>query len=1132
MHVTRVLVANRGEIAVRICRSAARLGVESVAVHSSDDATSPHVRHADMIRQLPGRGAAAYLDAEQLVAVAVESGCDALHPGYGFLAERAELASRCAAAGVLFVGPEPATLDLLGDKTAARQLARDAGVPVLEGSAGPTSVEEAERLLGSLGPTGAVMLKARAGGGGRGMRVVTQREHLRAAFDRCSSEALGAFGDGSLYVEQYVSAARHVEVQLAADAHGEVMHLGDRECSIQRRHQKLVEMAPAPGLDPGLRARLHDAAVRIGLAAHYGNLGTIEFLVDVASGSFAFIEANARLQVEHTVTEAVTGLDLVAVQFRLAEGAALRELGLDPTSPPSTRGAAVQMRINTETIGVDGTVRATGGTITTFDPPTGPGVRVDSYAVSGMTTNPAFDSLLAKVIVHDDDHVLACAGASRALRELRVDGVETNVALLRALLSRPEVSTGAATTTFLDDHLAELLDEALALADAAALAEVGRVGVRTPGAGLSEMRAGAPVDRNDPLAVLTHGKVAPGRRTAQHGDGDGVDEGDVSVRAPMQGTVISVEVSPGDVVHADQLVAVLEAMKMEHVITAGAGGIVTSVRVSAGDTVYEDHTLVTVQITDVEATLADDHVDVDLAEIRPDLAEAIERHRVGLDEARPEAVAKRRATGQRTARENLADLVDAGSYIEYGALAIAAQRRRRSVDDLIARTPADGLVAGIGRVNGQHFGDEASRCVVLSYDYTVLAGTQGQQNHRKKDRLFELAEQWHIPVVLFTEGGGGRPGDTDGLGVAGLDCWAFYDLARLSGLVPIVGINSGRCFAGNAALLGCCDVVIATQDSSIGMGGPAMIEGGGLGVYHPDEVGPMAVQTANGVVDLAVPDEAAAVRAAKQYLAYFQGPLAEWKCADQRLLRRAVPDNRLRVYDVRRVIDLVFDTDSVLELRSTFGPGMITALARMEGRPVGVIANNPTHLAGAIDADGADKAARFMQLCDAFDLPIVSLCDTPGMMVGPETEKTALVRHCSRLFVTGANLTVPMAVIVLRKGYGLGAQAMAGGSFKAPFFTVAWPTGEFGGMGLEGAVKLGYRKELAAIADAEERRAEFDVMVARMYEHGKAVNMASHFEIDDVIDPADSRHWISTMLRSVPAPQGRTAKKRPNVDTW
>ena len=595
----------------------------------------------------------------------------------------------------------------------------------------------------------------------------------------------------------------------------------------------------------------------------------------------------------------------------------------------------------------------------------------------------------------------------------------------------------------------------------------------------------------------------------------------------MQGTIVSVDVKPGDAVHPGQQLLVIESMKMEHVIVAEDGGEVTDVVAAPGDTVNPGDVLVRLS----PSRSGDDSRPIRPSSVtrtqeeRADLAEILERHAVTLDERRPDAVARRRRTGQRTARENVDDLCDPGSYVEYGALAIAAQRRRRAVEDLIARTPADGLVAGIGKVNGH-------RTIVMSYDYTVLAGTQGLQNHRKKDRLFELAEELRLPVVFFTEGGGGRPGDTDGTGVSGLDCMAFALFGQLSGLVPLVGINSGYCFAGNAAILGCCDVVIATANSNIGMGGPAMIEGGGLGAYEPEEIGPMSVQEANGVVDVAVADEADAVAAARRYLSYFQGRADTWECAGQTHLRTLIPENRLRAYDVRAVVNGLADTDSVLELRQGFGAGMVTALIRVEGRPLGLIANNPTHLGGAIDADGADKAARFMQLCDAFDLPILFLCDTPGIMVGPEAEKTALVRHVSRMFVTGASLTVPFFTIVLRKGYGLGAQAMAGGSFKAPLFTVAWPTGEFGGMGLEGAVKLGFRRELEAVEDDDERHALFEEMVARMYEHGKALNSASYFEIDDVIDPADSRRWITAALETAPPPAARTGKKRPNIDTW
>ena len=598
------------------------------------------------------------------------------------------------------------------------------------------------------------------------------------------------------------------------------------------------------------------------------------------------------------------------------------------------------------------------------------------------------------------------------------------------------------------------------------------------------------------------------------------------VRSPLAGTVVSVDAGPGDPVAAGASLVVLESMKMEHVVAAEVAGVVAAVRTSVGATVAPGDVLVEVD----EAAAAS--TEVAAAEAAPaaggsraDLAEVLGRHQGVLDAARPDAVARRRRTGQRTARENVEDLVDRGTFVEYGPLLIAAQRRRRSVEELVHATPADGLVAGIGRVDGRP-------TAVLSYDYTVLAGTQGHWNHEKKDRLFAVIERLRLPVVFFAEGGGGRPGDTDVPGVAGLDVMAFHLWARLSGLVPMVGITSGRCFAGNAAILGCCDVVIATDGSNIGMGGPAMIVGGGLGVFAPEEVGPLRVQVANGVVDVPVADEAEAVAVARRYLACFAGPAGEWACADQTALREVVPENRLRVYDVRRAVELLADTGSVLELRAGFAPGMATALARIEGRPLGVVANNPAHLGGAIDAVGADKAARFLQLCDAFDLPVLFLCDTPGFMVGPASEEQAAVRHMSRLFVTGANLAVPFGTIVLRKAYGLGAQAMAGGSLKAPLFCVSWPTGEFGGMGLEGAARLGYRRELDAIEDPAERQAAFERIVADMYERGRALNAAPYFEFDDVIDPADSRRWVATAFAAAPPPPPRTGKKRPFVDTW
>ncbi|MEB8337121.1 acetyl-CoA carboxylase family protein [Streptomyces endophyticus] len=1041
-----VLVANRGEIAVRVLRAAAELGLRTVAVHEPGDET--HLHLADEAVPLAAGG---YLDAEALVAAARRAGCTYLHPGYGFLSESAALARRCADAGVTFVGPAPEVLDLFGDKARARALAVETGVPVLPGTAGDTTLEEARAFLSD----GPVMVKAVGGGGGRGMRVVRDAAELDEAWQRCASEAQQAFGRGQLYVERLWEGARHIEVQIVGDG-ATASHLWERDCSAQRRHQKLVEIAPAPGLDAAVRDRLLDAALRLAGAARYAGVGTVEFLVRGAE--FVFMEANPRLQVEHTVTEEVTGVDLVAAQLRIAAGESLADLGL-AGEPAAPRGFAVQLRVNAEVTGPDGAVRPSAGRLARLDVPTGPGVRVDTAARTGTELGTRYDSLLAKVVAHAPagDFAAACARARRALDEFTVEGVRTGIPFLARLLDHPGFTAGGFDTAFVQRHLAELAPPAVT----------------------------APDDATEPGTVT----------------------------APMAGTVVTVEAAPGQLVAAGTTLLVLEAMKMEHVVRAEHAGVVRAVAAGVGETVAEGAELVLLDVTESGGAQEVAAEELDLDAVRPDLAQVVARHAFGLDENRPEAVAKRHATGLRTARENIEDLCDPGTFTEYGALAVAAQRRRRPLDDLIRSTPADGMVTGTGRIGG-------APAVTMSYDYTVLAGTQGHNNHRKTDRMLHLAEERGLPVVLFAEGGGGRPGDTDTSSIAGLDVMTFHQMARLNGKVPLVGIASGRCFAGNAALLGSCDVIIATPEANIGMGGPAMIEGGGLGVHRPEDIGPLSVQVPNGVVDLPVADEAEAVRAARAYLSYFQGPQANWEAPDPRRLRHTIPENRRRAYDIRAAIEGLADTNSVLELRRGFGVGIITALVRIEGRPMGLVANNPAHLGGAVDRDAADKAARFLRLCEAFGLPVVSLCDTPGFMVGPDSERTATVRQFADLFVAGARLTVPLVCLVLRKAYGLGAMAMMGGSTRAPLGTASWPSGEFGGMGLEGAVRLGYRRELEAIADPAERERAFEARVAEMYEHGKAVNAAAALEIDAVIDPADSRSWIMSAL-DVPATPSR-----------
>jgi acetyl/propionyl-CoA carboxylase alpha subunit/acetyl-CoA carboxylase carboxyltransferase component len=1095
MSFSSLLIANRGEIAIRIGRAASELGLATAAIYSVDDAASLHVKAADRAIALEGIGARAYLDISAIISAAKAAGCDAIHPGYGFLSESAAFARACATAGIVFVGPSPEVLDVFGDKAKARALAQRHGVPVLPGTGGPADFETVEAFFAGLPPGAGLMIKAVAGGGGRGMREVRAAGDLAQAFAAASREAHSAFGVGDLYAERLLDRARHIEVQVAGDRTG-VLAIGERDCSIQRRHQKLIEIAPAPNLSAALRARLWDAAANLAAAVRYRTLGTIEFLIDAETQEMVFIEANPRLQVEHTVTEAVTGVDLVQAQIRLAAGDTLTNLGLAAT--PKSEGFAVQARVNLEAVGPNGESMPSAGRITAYEPPSGPGVRVDGYGYGGYQVSPNFDSLIAKVIAKAPSFPDALARCDRALAEFRLEGVPANIGLLRALLRDPTVTAGGADIGFVERRAVNLSTTATVLESRT---------FPTPSPALPPAAAAATIPVSSP--------VPP--------------PGSLAVPAPLQATLGAIEAAPGDLVREGQPLVILEAMKMEHVVAAPFSGRVALIAGDRGVILEKGQPVVFLIPEAVDNGAEVSGETIDLEHIRPDLADVLARGALTLDSSRPEAVARRRGRDQRTARENIDDLVDAGTFLEYGAFAVAAQRRRRSEEELLKMSPADGLICGLGSVNGALFSPEKARCAALAYDFTVLAGTQGHMNHRKTDRLLEVVEAQDLPVVWFAEGGGGRPGDTDGIGASGLATPSFQAFARLAGKVPKIAVVTGRCFAGNASFAGMSEILICTKGANIGMGGPAMIEGGGLGVFTPEEIGPMAVQTANGVVDILAEDEADATRLAKQALGYFQGSLATWAAADQRLLRHAIPENRLCVYDVRAVIETLVDQGSFLELRPGFAPGLITGLARLEGRPLAVLANDPKHLGGAVDCDGADKASRLLQLAEAFDLPVISLVDTPGFMVGPDSEAAAAVRKTSRLFINGAALGTPLFAVVLRKAYGLGAQAMAGGSTQAPVFCVSWPTGEFGGMGLEGSVRLGYRKELEAETDPAARQALFEKLVGALYARGKAINVAASLEIDAVIDPVETRRWILQGLATCPP---RRARRRRFVDAW
>jgi acetyl-CoA carboxylase carboxyltransferase component/biotin carboxyl carrier protein len=809
----------------------------------------------------------------------------------------------------------------------------------------------------------------------------------------------------------------------------------------------VVEVAPAPRIDAVLRQRLHEAALLLARSIGYRSLGTFEFLLgEMGAGEpgFVFIEANPRLQVEHTVTEAVTGLDLVRLQIRVAQGARLPELGL-LQSPPE-RGVAVQWRLNAETLDAAGHPLPAEGTVTRWQPPLGPAVRVDSHLELGLRVGSGFDSLLAKIVVAGADLDDTLRRSRRALAATTVEGVATNLPLLRTLAGHAALPAWAVHTGFIQEQ---------------------------------------PVAAPAPEAAPAH-----------------------ELRSPITGRVVAIELAAGEAAPEGTALAVVEAMKMQHGLSAPAPVRVQRWLVAAGAQVRAGQVLALLEPAGDAAAPVAAHEGAP----RADLARVQARWAQVLDAARPEAIARRHAQGGRSARENVAATCDDDSFVEYGAFAVAAQSRRRSAEDLQANTPADGMVTGIGSVHG-------ARAVVMAYDATVLAGTQGARNHAKTDRLLGLALRDRLPVVLWAEGGGGRPGDVDMPIVAGLHVGTFASLARLAGQVPLIGIAAGRCFAGNAALLGCCDVVLATRNANIGMGGPAMIEGGGLGRFAPEQIGPAAVQAGNGVVDVLVDDEAAAAAVAREVLACLLGlpaPVAE---PDTDALRRVVPEQRLRVYDMQAALDALFDRRSVIELGAGHGRALVTALARLGGRPVAVLASRPAEGGGAIDAPAAAKGARFLALAATHGLPLVSLIDTPGFMVGPAAEEAALVRHAGALFRAAATLPGPTFAVVLRRAYGLGAMALAAGGFHETRFTIAWPGAEFGAMGLEGAVRLGWRKELEAATPGAERDALFARLLAAQVEAGGAIPMATTLEIDAVIDPAETRVWLLRGLAgSAPRP--------------
>ena len=1105
----RVLIANRGEIAIRIARAAAALGMESVSVHAPADELSLHTRVTDQTRQI-GAGAdpvRAYLDIDAIIEAARETGCDCVHPGYGFLAENAEFARRCLAEELTFVGPGPEALALFGDKVAARELAKREGVPIIPGSqtalAGTTDAAE---VAGELGYP--VMLKAAAGGGGRGMRRVDDRAEMAAAFASAQREAEAAFGDGALFIEKLIDRPRHIEVQVLADRHGEVVHLYERDCSIQLRNQKVIEIAPAPGLDDALRQRILDDALRLAKAGGLVNAATIEFLVAPNLGVHFFIECNPRIQVEHTVTEEATGIDLVEAQFRIAAGERLGELGITRQSdiaPP--RRYAVQARV----------VATGAGTITAYREPAGRGVRVDACGYLGLSPPPQFDPMFAKVIgASNSTGTLESAleRTARALADFHIAGLPTNLASLRAILERPEVRAGDARTTLLADHR-ELLTAAERAPAPASPRTLFEAQAAALGGGASRV----------PTALQS---LTPGPSLE-------VRDGEAGVECPMAGSVVELAAAPGSEVAAGDVLMVVSAMKMETAVTAPCAGVVAELApLEVGGAVAAGQIVATITPTDGAGPLRTHGEDtwaplLDEVKTLQDIAHA--RFAPGSTDP---GVVRQRARGKLTCRERIDLLLDPGTFHEVGSIAGFASY---DADGRIAEFTPSNHIGGWGRIDGR-------TAVVCADDFTSRGGHADGSIGGKSNHLDRLSLEFKCPSIRLLDGssGGGSVAAMVPRQQAAGESNAQESSGAITAGRPRVAGGGGSFLPGHlgssmfAEQLGCVPVVNMLLGSVVGIGAAKAVLGhfsvmvkdiaqlfvaGPPVVAHAmgyditkEDLGDWRVHCRNGSVDNLAESEEEAVAQTRRFLSYlpssvYEAPpvVANSDPADRREeeLFGLIPRKRTTTFDVRRAIRLMADKDSFFELGALWGTDQVVGFARFNGHPVGILASDSRHVnGGALTADGCDKLRRHIDVCDLFHLPIVNLIDNPGFAVGLEHERAGTIRKGGEWMIAFAQASVPIFTVIMRRSFGV-----AGNNFATPrsgaSVRVAWPAADVGGIPPEGGIEAAYKRQLAEAADPVALRAEIN---ARIESARGPIGPLNRFQMEEMIDPRDTRRWI------------------------
>jgi acetyl/propionyl-CoA carboxylase alpha subunit/acetyl-CoA carboxylase carboxyltransferase component len=1087
MTLSKLLVANRGEIAVRIIRAAADMGISTVSIFPSDDTESLHVQQADEAVRLEGRGVASYLDIDQVISAAISTRCDSVHPGYGFLAENARFAQACLDAGLIFVGPLAETLELFGDKVRARAIAVDNDVPVLTGSSELGSVDEAIAFLESLGDGGTMILKAIAGGGGRGARAVNDAADIKSLYAEATAEAMNAFGDGTLFAERLITRARHIEVQILGDGSGTVSNFGERECSIQRRYQKVMEVAPAPNLPDGLRARIIDSAQRLAAAVNYRSLGTFEFLVDatdLTDGSeYYFIEANARLQVEHTVTEAVTGIDLVEAQLNIAAGYSLSDLGLEQADIPAPRGFAIQARVNMETVTPDGRTLPSVGVLSAFDPPTGPGVRTDTFGYAGYSTSPSFDSLIAKVIGHSksSDFGDAIRRTYRALSEFRIEGVSTNLTFLQNLLHHPDFAEMKIHTRFVDEQIATLADSS----------------------------NGSHPKR---FAELATAKVVAAPTVVADVEGP---EGTVAVASPTQGIIAELNVAEGDSVRVGEQIAVLEAMKFFHTVTAEFSGIVRMAAVEQGGSTLEGQALVFIEEMD-EADLGDRAESGEKAIQRQigwdaELNELALRTNLAHQMGGENNVAFHKGRGKLTVRERIDSLVDPGSFEEIGTLAGSATYDAGG--NLTGFTPAN-TVIGVSKINGR-------RVMVNGGDFTIRGGASDANVGNKTAFSERMAIEWRLPFIRLLDAAGGSVRTFEQIGHTYLPNGPGHDLSpHLLPVVPSVAAVLGSVAGLPAVQAALAHFSVMVKDTSVLFaGGPPVVKVAfGIDITKED-LGDESVQVRqSGVVNNLAESEEEAFDMIRQFLSYLPDSVYDMPPyvepdddRDRRdeSLKNAIPHDNKTVFDPRPILESVLDKDSLFEIAPNFGAGRITVLARVNGYPVGVMINDSRVDGGATGMKEAEKAIRFIELCETFHLPIINFADDPGFMIGLEAESAGMLRVGARLHAVMASTETPWLTFVIRQIFGVagGCHIRLSGMHRR----YSWPSGNWGSMHIEGGVDAAYRREIANADDPDAKREEIQ---DRLKQLASPFRTAQTFLVEEIIDPRDTRPLLCDFVES------------------